>query len=676
MVETNVSDAMKARDIRATSTFQQVQQHYKNIIDPGIGKISNATDLSLSPDEKSIAFTAHVWESIEKSQATRIAEVDVGTGAVRFLFSGPGDAQKPRYSPDGRMVSYTAVNPETSLSELCLQDRSGDEKPAIFPLPNFSMEYAIWSSDGLSLLCGVAADGADTSDLFGAVKIASKEDGPAWLPKVETSQADHPGRTLFIFDAKKKEYRRATPPGLNIWEANWCGPHSVAGVVSEHGDEGAWYSSQVAVIDIKTGQSKIINTPPERFQASVPVGSPSGAHVAFTHAQCSDRGLAAGDLMTVDLETNSLTKHDTEKVDITNVVWIDNETMFVFGIRATQVVAGKVNILTRDFQEVWAASDGITNPNYQPDFGTPSADGSVFPILLEGWSRIPELTIITNGTEKAVLPLLHDGHVYVQSQLGESRLLRWKSSDGLEIEGFVRLPKEGKAPFPLVLNVHGGPVASFRNHWRSNSLDVLLTLHGYAVLAPNPRGSNGRGAEFTRHVFGDMGGKDVDDYMTGIDHLIELGLVDPKRLGVTGGSYGGYMSAWIITQTDRFAASVSVAPVVDWFSQHTLTNIPTFDQSFMQADPYEVAGPYRTRSPVLYAGKYPTPVLLISGEDDPATPPSQARQYHRALVEKGVKSMCLIYPGEGHGVRKYPAYVDYCSRVLGWFLEHVPVNKS
>ncbi|GJN75456.1 prolyl oligopeptidase family domain-containing protein [Purpureocillium lilacinum] len=681
--DSNIKDALKAQDIRSTPLFHNVQQHYKNIIDPAIGKISNATDLQLSPHGTHVVFTAHVWESIEKSQATRIAEVHLDSGDVRFLStssSSHGDAQKPRYSPDGRTVAYTAVNPDTGLSQLCLWDRTaggdGEGAPTLFPLPGFSLEYALWSADGRSLLCGTAAAGADTSDLFGAVKITGKQDGPAWLPKVEGSQAEHPGRALFVFNVEAKEYRRVSPPGLNVWEANWCGSRSLVGVVSEHGDEGAWYTSRVAIIDLETGQARTVHSPPKRFQAAVPVGSPSGARVAFVQAQCSDRCLVTGDLWTLDVETNATTKHDTDGVDIANATWIDDKTLFVLGIRATQMVAGRLNLKDGRFHEHWAASPGVTTPNYQPDPVSPSPDGSTFPLLLEGWSRIPELILITNGKEKTLFSLNHDGYTYLQSQLGESKLVRWNSSDGLEIEGFIRLPKRGKAPYPLVLHVHGGPVASFRDHWRPNAFDTLLTVNGYAVLSPNPRGSNGRGAEFTSHIFGDMGGKDVDDYLTGIDYLVEQGLVDPKRLGVMGGSYGGYMAAWIITQTDRFAASVAIAPVVDWFSQHTLTNIPTFDQSFMQADPYEIAGPYRTRSPILYAGRYPTPVLLISGEDDPATPPSQARQYHRALVEKGVTSLCLIYPGEGHGVRQYPAYVDYCSRILGWFLAHVPVEDS
>ncbi|UNI18750.1 hypothetical protein JDV02_005006 [Purpureocillium takamizusanense] len=745
---TTVKDAVKAQDMRSTPLYQQVQQHYKSIIDPAIGRISNATDLHLSPHGTSVVFTAHVWESVDKSQATRIAEIAVDTGAVRFLSGSSttssgsgsgnnnssggshGDAQKPRYSPDGRFISYTAANPDAGgLSQLCLQDcitapaatttntSSGDEEQRLptasfFPLPGFSVEYALWSADARHLLCGAAAAGADTSDLFGAVKITAgkRDDAPAWLPKVEGSQAEHPGRALFLFDVEAKVYTRVSPPGLNVWEANWCGggggdgslQQRVVGIVSEHGDEGAWYTSRVAIIDIANadqdqGQGQAVRTvhvPPERFQAAVPVGSPSGTRVVFVQAQCSDRCLVAGDLWTLDVDHNitsggtNKVKHDTDGVDVTNAAWIDDDTLFVFGIRATQIVAGTLTLRDGRFTERWAADPGVTCPNAQPDPVMPSSDGSVFPIVLEGWSRIPELTLIDTGRREApsgsnssrsntILRLDHDGHVYLQSQLGESRLERWTSPDGLSIEGFVRLPKHGRAPYPLILHVHGGPIASFRDNWRPTAFDTLLTLRGYAVLSPNPRGSNGRGAAFTGHVFGDMGGGDVDDYLAGIEHLVAQGLVDPARLGVVGGSYGGYMAAWIVTQTDRFAASVAIAPVVDWFSQHTLSNIPTFDQIMLQADPYDHAGgPYRTRSPVLYAGRYPTAVMLISGENDPATPPSQARQYHRALVEKGVTSLCLIYPGEGHGVRKYPAYVDYCSRILGWFLAHVPVNES
>lgn len=134
-----------------------------------------------------------------------------------------------------------------------------------------------------------------------------------------------------------------------------------------------------------------------------------------------------------------------------------------------------------------------------------------------------------------------------------------------------------------------------------------------------------------------------------------------------GGSHGGFMTNWIVTQTDRFAAAVAISPVSDWFSQHTTSNIPHFDEIFMAADPYDVQGPCRLKSPALYAGTYKTPVMQTAGVQDDCTLAGQAIQYHRAMQEKGVSSVCVVYPEEGHGVHSWPAYIDYCARILGWF---------
>lgn len=153
----------------------------------------------------------------------------------------------------------------------------------------------------------------------------------------------------------------------------------------------------------------------------------------------------------------------------------------------------------------------------------------------------------------------------------------------------------------------------------------------------------------------------------GIDSLVEKGVVDPNRIGTIGRSYGGYMSAWLVTQTDHFSAGINVSGSVDWFSRHTLSNISYFDKLFLNADPYTSNSIYSMRSPAMHARQCSTPFLSIGGQKDGAVVPTQALQYHHALAENGVKSMAVIYPEEGHGIRSFPAYIDFCYRVVMWF---------
>jgi dipeptidyl aminopeptidase/acylaminoacyl peptidase len=201
----------------------------------------------------------------------------------------------------------------------------------------------------------------------------------------------------------------------------------------------------------------------------------------------------------------------------------------------------------------------------------------------------------------------------------------------------------------------------------------LLVSRGYAVLHPNPRGSSGRGREFAAAVVGDMGGADTHDYLSGIDAMVERGIADPERIGTIGVSYGGYMSAWLVTQDSRFKAAVAGSPVTEWYSFTFTSNIPRWGLWFLDnADPEEIGNQAHTRSPVLHASKATTPTLLTAGANDRCTPAGQAREFYQALTGHGVDSELVIYPQEGHGVSRFPAVTDYLTRVVTWFDRYMP----
>jgi dipeptidyl aminopeptidase/acylaminoacyl peptidase len=256
--------------------------------------------------------------------------------------------------------------------------------------------------------------------------------------------------------------------------------------------------------------------------------------------------------------------------------------------------------------------------------------------------------------------------------MGQMRSVEWSSADGLAIQGYLCLPPRTNGPVPLILNVHGAPVYTFRNKWQlAYPILPLLVSRGYAVLNVNPRGSSGRGQEFASKVLGDMGGKDARDLITGVEAMINMDIADPKRIGVMGVSYGGYLAAWLPTQYPHFAASVPVSAITNWFSNHNTSNIGYFDELFFQSNPRTPGEGYHSRSPVMFAGNHKTPVLQIAGQLDRCVHPSQAEEYHKALTEAGVKSVLAIYPQEGHGVRQDAAYLDFCTRVIAWFDDHM-----
>jgi dipeptidyl aminopeptidase/acylaminoacyl peptidase len=219
-----------------------------------------------------------------------------------------------------------------------------------------------------------------------------------------------------------------------------------------------------------------------------------------------------------------------------------------------------------------------------------------------------------------------------------------------------------------VVLVHGGPVSSHRSGWPGSSLTLTYLLsRGYGVLMPNPRGSSGRGESFTAAVVGDMAGADALDIEAGVEALIAAGVADPDRNGVMGGSYGGYLTAWFAARSSLFNAAVSMYPVTDWAFQHGASNIPLWDELFLDGRPEALDGQYRERSPLAHVSQACTPTLFIAGGLDRACPAGQALAMHRALVAHGVPSECAIYPHEGHGARDFSASVDVTARIADWF---------
>ncbi len=241
-------------------------------------------------------------------------------------------------------------------------------------------------------------------------------------------------------------------------------------------------------------------------------------------------------------------------------------------------------------------------------------------------------------------------------------------------EGWLLRPK-GAAPHPLVMHLHGGPVWHWRQRWLGRGATVLLLLaRGYANFFRIHAAAPGGDVTSPDRSLATRVARTRGIALAGLDHLVDRGVVDRSRIGVTGGSYGGYLSAWLITQDSRFAAAVPVAPVTNHVSAHLLSNIPHFVRAFL-ADRYtNPGGRYFERSPIMHAHKARTPTLSVCGALDRCTPPAEAVQFHNALRENSVQSVLVTYPQEGHGVRKLPAAIDYATRVVSWFEEYMPAE--
>lgn len=653
------------RDLRDTATYRAVEEHFTKAMSPAFGRPSHAVDPQITSDGSRIAFTATVMDKLEGLPGTRIA-VTGTDGEMRVVTGGPHD-RCPRWNRDGDVLAFLSDRVEDGVHQLYLL-RSGLGEAVATPPVDGIVEYAGWSPDGTRLLLGVAGRGAEAAGAQGSRTLAAagSTDGPDWLPDVlEAGSLGSDWRRLQVYDVAADTTRVVSREGLNVWEACWAGPDMIAAVVSDGPGEELWYSARLVLIDVATGNESELLT--SQMQLGTITASPSGKRVAVLEAICSDRGLVAGDLILVETATGTATRIGTDGADVTRTSWCDDRTLVWLGLRGLDMVTGELDVSDGTVRETW--STGETSGYRYPESSV-AADGTIA-MVLESYRRYPTLVLVRDGKAEEVASLRHAGGDYLGSVGGTIRRVRWTARDGLEIDGLVTVP-DGDGPFPTVVLVHGGPVWTYCDRWGMGyHYGPLLVSRGYAVFYPNPRGSGGRGQEFARGVLGDMGGEDSHDILAGVDALVASGIADPARLAVMGGSYGGFMTAWLITQDHRFAAAVPMAESSNWYSQHNTSNIPAFDTLFLGEPPSVAGGKHFTRSPVMYAGRVRTPVLHTTGALDRCTPPGQAIEFHRALVEHGVESECVIYPQEGHGVRQFPAVIDHLTRILDFLETHL-----
>jgi dipeptidyl aminopeptidase/acylaminoacyl peptidase len=304
-----------------------------------------------------------------------------------------------------------------------------------------------------------------------------------------------------------------------------------------------------------------------------------------------------------------------------------------------------------------------------------AADGQSGAFIADSPTHPPEVFFMGHGDEGP--RRLTDSNPWLaEKRLAVQEVVQFEARDGVGLEGLLIRPLdevEGRR-YPLILCVHGGPEAHHSNGWLTSysAPGQVGAARGFAVFYTNYRGSTGRGVEFSKLSQGDPAGKEFDDLVDAVDLLIDIGLVDTGKVGVTGGSYGGYATAWCSTRySERFAAGVMFVGISNKISKVGTTDIP--DEEFYvhaRKRPWDDWQFMLERSPIFHADKSRTPLLILHGKDDPRVDPGQSRELYRHLKLRGQAPVRLVfYPGEGHGNRKAAARLDYNLRSLRWF-EH------
>jgi dipeptidyl aminopeptidase/acylaminoacyl peptidase len=629
MTEVQVPAAATSRE----ETFELLQQ------------LRRPAEVELSPDGTRIAFTV-VPISKEKDgvMETRLWFGDVDGESSPAAAEASAQAV-PRFSPDGSQLAY--ASDDEHAGRMTLRIHGKGELGSIAG----SVEDIRWSPDGASLLVLAADLGSDRAGAQTATKIEEKDH--AEEDPIVVRPAQH-WRRLFVVETASGDTREVSPEGVNVFEFDWAGEKAVA-VCTDEPSEGAWYTAWIGLIDLDTRTVERAYTP--EWQLQCPTIS-TGGRVAWIEGFASDRATVHATVYL--LGSGPL----APELDVSWISFADEDTLWYAGRRRNDTIFGRLG-LDGAVEEI-TGGEFVIGSRHQSRV-SPSADGTRVAFPVESGEQPAEVVLFENGSMRTLTGL--NAELAPRLQLADYQSYSWESFDGLEIDGLLALPKgRGDGPLPLVTYVHGGPTAGFS--WagfsQANGHVLALAEAGYAVFMPNPRGSIGRGQEFARGSLADMGGADLKDILAGIDALVADGVADDDRVAITGGSYGGFMSSWAPTQTDRFAAAMPFAICADWLSLHLTTNIREFCEIFLGDDPYKAAGEYTRRSPIYHAKKCKTPTLIFEGQDDLCTPVSQGWEFYNALVEAGCETELVIYPREGHGWYEREHQIDWWQRTIDW----------
>ena len=648
-------------------TLGDAEALYAKIRNVGSGLIADASDLTTYG-----SFALFAGTLAEPTAKTRICSLNLQTGELRVLTVGPNTDRCPKVSPDGKRVAF--------LSD---RDRPGDFQLYFIDLDTLAVhgaravdgwiEYLHWHASGKRILLGVASRGADLPSAQGATQSELQRQGASWTPDVDTGNRSQGRRKLLDYCLADDAARPVHDADVNVWDAVWCGPDYVVASLTAQSTEGHWYRAKFARIEVSSGAVEILHSPTDQIGSIA--ASPSGRYAAMVEAIASDRGVVAGALRLIDLSTRSCSDIPTGGIDVGQIDWPEDQRILLVGFRGFTTICAWYEITNGVVREFWSADETSTVGR----LGTAASVGTEDCVIVaESFQTSPVIMRVGPGRCEIIKSFDLGYNAYAEPVVGGVEPIVWQAPDGLDIQGWMLTPK-GSRPYSTILHIHGGPVSQWRPTClaRARNLAMLMLLErGFAVLLPNPRGSAGRGSDFAAKVFGDMGGEDTFDHLAGLDHLIASGLVDATRIGVTGGSYGGFMTCWLTAHDQRFAAAVAVAPVTNWITEHLLSNIPEFVSSFL-GDPISGSeDKYQSRSPLFLAERVSTPTLSICGAKDRCTPATEAVQFHNALVNAGTRSILVTYPEEGHGVRNYPAFLDCAARVTSWFVDHMPSGQS
>ena len=452
-----------------------------------------------------------------------------------------------------------------------------------------------------------------------------------------------------------------SPADRYVYEYSWTpdGTGFVATTALGNGDNN-WWVATLDAIDATTGAVRPIAQP--KTQINAPRVSPDGKTIAYIGGLMSDFGSVGGDIWTVPFAGGDpIDTTKGEKASVTSLAWTKG------GLRATRLAGPDMQIAApgaKGTSVLWAQPSSFAASDGRAAY---SADGAMVATIVSDFEHAPA---IYAGPVRSPRKITTDNDGQVA--LVKARNIIWKN-DGYDVQGWLLVPANADpaAKAPMITVVHGGPAsANVPNFLSTGGLPSLIRA-GYYVFLPNPRGSYGQGEAFTMANRRDFGGGDLRDILAGIDAVEKVAPVDDNRLGLTGGSYGGFMAMWANTQTNRFKAIAAGAGLSNWISYYGTNGIDQWMIPFFGKSAYDDPDPYVKASAITYIKKARTPTFIYVGERDIEVPPTQSIEYWHALKELGVPTSLVIYPDEGHGIRGTEHAADVQRRTVAWFDQYL-----
>jgi dipeptidyl aminopeptidase/acylaminoacyl peptidase len=617
---------------------------------------------AIAPDGKSVAWVETLIgkDGAPDGTSAIYAAAVKGAAAPRQISAGPpGTAHAEgdvAWSPDGKQIAFLSDAAKPGQRQLYVEPAAGG------PARMLTRVKGVLGAPGWS------PDGKTIALLF--TENATRAAGPlvAETPQTGEIREAVTEQRLTVVDVTSSRLRQISPADMYVYEYDWSpdGKRFVTTAARGNGDNN-WYIAGLYTLDASGGDMKSIYKPP--LQIANPAWSPDGKAIAFIAGLMSDEPAVGGDIFTVNQaggEAQNLTPG--MKASASWLTWTAERGILFgeyvegdAGIATVDPGTGRIDLLFRGAGQLTAGAWG-TNASL-------SRDGQIAAVVRSSFSAPPEVWAGAIGDWKRVTKL----NAALEPAWGEARSIHWKS-DGYDVQGWLIYPRTFDAAkrYPLVVSIHGGPGAAVQPAWPdANSYSMALAAAGYFVLMPNPRGSFGQGEAFTRANVKDLGYGDLRDIVAGVDEALRAAPIDPDRLGITGWSYGGFMTMWGVTQTNRFKAAMAGAGISNYQSYYGENLIDQWMIPFFGASVYDDPAVYARSSAVNFVKNVKTPTLMLVGDSDGECPAPQSYEFWHALRTLGVETELVVYEHEGHLFAKPAHQRDKIERTVAWFNAHL-----